>query len=291
MNIQKYHAFLKVAQYKSISKAAADMGYTQSAVSKMIMELEKEWALTLFTRNHDGLAITPDGTALLEDARRLLHDYERLTYTVSALHGLAQGTIRLGAPFSISANILPGALKEFQNHYPNIKIELVEGEDADISNLLHRGEIDLCILPTPLADRYDSVELFSDSLVAAVPMDSTYADTRVFPVKAFSTENTIRLKEIEDYDITNFLEHQKVVPHIAYEVSDVNVMLSMVEKGLGICLDYALLFKPLRYQVLIKPLDKTRHRTLKLCVRNNIAIPPLVDVFRQSLKEYAKTLN
>jgi len=291
MNIQKYTAFLKVAETKSISQAAADMGYTQSAVSKMIMDLEREWMLPLFNRNHDGLTITTDGEQILQDVRRLKQDYDRMTYTIAALHGMMRGTIRLGAPFSISANILPGALKEFQNHYPDIKIELVEGEDTDISNLLRRGEIDLCILPTPLADSYDSDELFSDSLVAALPTDSPFVNRPSFPVKAFATENTIRLKEIEDYDISTFLARHKVHPKIAYEVSDVNVMQSMVEKGLGVCMDYEFLFKPLRYNVVIKPLDRTMHRTLKLCVRSGSTVTPLVNVFRESLLEYAESLR
>ena len=266
------------------------MGYTQSAVSKMIMELEREWMLPLFNRNHDGLTLTPDGEELLPDVRRLIQDYERLNYTVSSLHGMIRGTIRLGAPFSISANILPGALMEFQTHYPDIKVELVEAEDADISNLLRRGEIDLCILPTPLADNYDSEDLLSDPLVAALPLNSPYADKPAFPLKAFALENTIRLKEIADYDISTFFTKHKVHPKIAYEVSDVNVMLSMVEKGLGVCMDYAFLFKPLRYDVIIKPLDRTMYRTLKLCVRGGTPVTPLVDVFRESLRNYVATL-
>lgn len=46
MNIQKYHAFIKTVELGSFTKAAEVLGYTQSAVSRMIADLEKEWNVT-----------------------------------------------------------------------------------------------------------------------------------------------------------------------------------------------------------------------------------------------------
>lgn len=45
MSLQKYAALLKTIELGSISRAAEQMGYTQSAVSRMIMDLEEEWDL------------------------------------------------------------------------------------------------------------------------------------------------------------------------------------------------------------------------------------------------------
>ena len=288
MGIQRYNAFIKVIEEKSVSRAAKQMGYTQSAISKMISELEKEWGIPLIFRNHDGVEITAEGKEILPDVRRIIKDYARLNYTISALHGVTSGNIRVGAPPSVSANIMPGVLKKFTVDYPNIKVELIEGEDTFIAELLRRGEIDICILPESLAEKYDSVNLLSDPLVAIIPKDNRYSSKKHFPVKAFEEEDVIRVKEILDTDIKRFLDDSEVRPKLLYEVSDVNVMLSMVEKGLGVCLDYELLVTPLRYNVVVKALDKTRKRKLKLCVRKGEGVTPLINVFKKSLIEYVK---
>lgn len=288
MGIQRYNAFIKVIEEKSVSRAAKQMGYTQSAISKMISELEKEWGIPLIFRNHDGVEITAEGKEILPDVRRIIKDYGRLKYTISSLHGVTSGNIRVGAPPSVSANIMPGVLKKFTVDYPNIKVELIEGEDTYIAELLRRGEIDICILPESLAEKYDSVNLLSDPLVAIIPKDNKYTEKKHFPVKAFEEEDVIRVKEILDNDIKRFLTDNEVTPKLLYEVSDVNVMLSMVEKGLGVCLDYELLVTPLRYNVVVKALDKTRKRKLKLCIRKGEGVTPLINVFKKSLIEYVK---
>jgi len=288
MGIQRYKALVSAVEEGSVSKAARKMGYTQSAVSKMLAELEKEWKLKLVFRNHDGIELTSQGKALLPEVRRLVKDYERLNYSIEALHGVTSGNIRVGAPASISANLMPGALKQFATDYPNIKVELMEGEDTYIAELLRRGEIDICILPEALADKYDAVSLLSDPLVAIVPRDNKYAAHKKFPVRAFATQDVIRVKELLDTDIKRFLEDNDVVPNLVYEVSDVNVMLSMVEKGLGVCIDYERLVTPLRYDVVVKQIDKTRKRNLKLCVRYDEGVTPLIDVFKKSLIDYVK---
>lgn len=280
---------ISVVEEGSVSKAAKKMGYTQSAVSKMLAELEKEWKLKLLFRNHDGIELTSEGKALLPEVRRLVKDYERLNYSIAALHGVTSGNIRVGAPASISANLMPGVLKKFATDYPNIRVELMEGEDTQISEHLRRGEVDICILPESLADDYDAVSLLSDPLVAIVPCDNRYASSKKFPVRAFATEDVIRVKELLDTDIKRFLEDNDVTPNLVYEVSDVTVMLSMVEKGLGVCIDYERLVTPLRYNVAVKKLDKTRKRNLKLCVRRGEGVTPLINVFKKSLLDYVKS--
>ena len=65
MAIHKYQAFVRVAEMGSITKAAEAMGYTQSAVSRMVADLEDEWNLNLLRRSRGGLALSSDGLMLL----------------------------------------------------------------------------------------------------------------------------------------------------------------------------------------------------------------------------------
>lgn len=58
MNTIKCQILLKAVELGSITRAAEDMGYTQSAVSRSIADLEREWDVTLLTRNKDGVVLT-----------------------------------------------------------------------------------------------------------------------------------------------------------------------------------------------------------------------------------------
>ena len=61
MNLQKYLSFVKTAEYGSFTKAAEMLNYTQSGISRMISDLEKELGVTLLERSKSGVKPTSDG--------------------------------------------------------------------------------------------------------------------------------------------------------------------------------------------------------------------------------------
>lgn len=65
MNLQKYRAFLKTVEYGSFTKAADALCYSQSGISRMIQDLEKEWKLSLLERGRAGVRLTSDGLQVL----------------------------------------------------------------------------------------------------------------------------------------------------------------------------------------------------------------------------------
>lgn len=74
MNILKYMAFIKTAEYGSFTKAAEVLHYSQSGISRMIGDLEKEWRVTLLERSRWGVSLTSDGSRLLARAQKLCEE-------------------------------------------------------------------------------------------------------------------------------------------------------------------------------------------------------------------------
>ena len=111
--LQKYHAFLKTVETGNITKAALELSYSQSSVSKMIADLEKEWDIILFDRGKNGVSLTSDGKALLPAIRSLLASYENLNEQVSELSGLTAGTIRVGLFASAAEEWMPNIIRTF----------------------------------------------------------------------------------------------------------------------------------------------------------------------------------
>ena len=82
MNLQKYISFVKTVEYGSFTKAAEILGYTQSGVSRMIADLEKEWGVSLLERNKSGVKLTSDGVKLLPYAQNLCADFDKLQMSI-----------------------------------------------------------------------------------------------------------------------------------------------------------------------------------------------------------------
>lgn len=97
MNILKYMAFIKTVEYGSFTKAAEVLNYSQSGISRMINDLEKEWKITLLERNRTGVKLTSDGSRLLPYAKSLCEEYQKLQMQVDDLHGVQSGIIRIGS--------------------------------------------------------------------------------------------------------------------------------------------------------------------------------------------------
>ena len=64
-NLQKYLSFVKTVEYGSFTKAAEILNYSQSGISRMIADLEKEWRVVVLERSKGGVKLTSDGLTLL----------------------------------------------------------------------------------------------------------------------------------------------------------------------------------------------------------------------------------
>ena len=138
VNISKYMAFMTAVEYGSFTKAAEVLNYSQSAISRMIHDLETEWRLALLERNKAGVKLTSDGLALFSHAKRLCEEYRNLQMRVDELNGLQAGLIRVGTFSSVATHWLPNIIKKFQADYPNIDYEILLGDYSEIENWINQ---------------------------------------------------------------------------------------------------------------------------------------------------------
>ena len=87
-NIQKYLAFLKTVELKSFSKSAQALSYSQSGISRMVSDLEKEWNISLLERGKNGVTLTSDGLKILPYVKNVCEEYQKLQMQIDELNGL-----------------------------------------------------------------------------------------------------------------------------------------------------------------------------------------------------------
>ncbi|HQC36080.1 MAG TPA: LysR family transcriptional regulator [Bacillota bacterium] len=285
MNIRKYIAFLRSVELGSISAAADELGYTQSAISKMIADLEEEWSLRLITRSHAGVELRSEGLSVLPLVREVVRGYDDLNFAVAELHGIKSGMLRMGCFTSFSTSILPAILKEFKMLYPDISVQLQIGEYKEIATWLQQGKIDCGILDMAHAGEVDMSFLFRDRLVAVLPEDHPLAGADQFPLHRIEEENFIILREFQDFEMTRFLEKTHVHLGYSYEVNSDFTLLSMVENGLGVSIVHETMLHPPRFNVVALPLDQTEYFDVGMGLRKGSEPSTVTSLFIEHMRK------
>ena len=99
----RYEAFVKITENGSFTKTAEDLGYTQSAVSQMIKNLEEELDTSLVIRSRKGVTLTPDGEEFLPYIKNVYNAHRELIEKRNEMRGLESGIIRMGTFSSVSS--------------------------------------------------------------------------------------------------------------------------------------------------------------------------------------------
>lgn len=135
-------SFVAVAENSSLSAAARARGSSQPTLSRHIAVLEQIIGARLFERTPSGVTLTEVGSDLLVQAAQMADAAAKLAViTPGASHDLG-GTVRITASQIMATYLLPSALSELHQRYPEIEIELVSSDDTN--NLLRR-EADIAI--------------------------------------------------------------------------------------------------------------------------------------------------
>ncbi len=287
MNTIKCQILLKAVELGSITRAAEEMGYTQSAVSRSIADLEREWDVTLLTRNKDGVVLTSQGESLLPDIQSLCNAQRTLETQVSALHGLTSGTLRVGTFTSVSNHWLPGIMKEFLALYPGIQFQLVsKWEFSEVEELVRRGQVDCGFLGLPAGDGLDISFLRRDRLLAVLPPDHPLAGAACYPMARLTQDPFILIQENWDMEISRIFQEEGLRPNVRYTLNDDFSILAMVEQGLGVSILSEMMVRSTGRRISAIPLERPRHREIGLAVRRGGPIPPLTRRFRDFVLQW-----
>lgn len=288
MPVNKYEAFLKAVELGSLTRAAVELGVTQSAVSHMIGALEEELGFSLLKRGRSGARATAEGERVLPAIRGMLNSREQLEQTAAAIRGLDCGTVRIGTFTSVAVHWLPGMIKRFQADYPNVELKLMNGDYHDVEQWLADGSCDLGFIALPTKQRGKATALLEDRLLAVVPKDHRLASLPRFPIKEVEHEPFISLLETSDHDARRALDAAGVTPNIRYTTKDDYAIIAMVEQGLGVSIMPELLLSGRNDNVRIMELTPPASRVIGLCLPDADRAGPATTRFAQCVSDWVR---
>ncbi|MEU5592721.1 LysR family transcriptional regulator [Streptomyces sp. NPDC020298] len=231
----------QIAESGSFTAAAVRLGYTQSAVSRQAVSLERSAGTTLFDRRPDGVRLTPAGLTLLRHARTIL---DCLAAAESDLTGTVPRTelVRLGLFLSAGAVILPAALTGLKATDPQITVMTTEGTTPTLIRALRAGSIDLAVLTSRPPHRpLDSesprlhVETVVDTeLVLATPSTGKFAGRTTVHADELVDAAWIATPSSNSEPLLGVWPGLPGRPHIVHRARDWLTKLQLVAGGFGV---------------------------------------------------------
>lgn len=282
-NIQKYMAFIKTVEYGSFSKAAEMLNYSQSAISRMINDLEKEWNIFILERGRGGVKLTSDGVKVLPLAQRVCNEHRLLQSKIEELNGLQSGLIRIGTFSSVATHWLPNIIKEFQKDYPNIDYELLLGDYTEIEDWILTGRVDCGFLRLPTNTELETIFLEQDKLLAVLPENHQLVDCDKVTIQSLCEYPFMLLEKGGQADVAEIFNKGGIYPKVHFTTWDDYAIMSMVESGLGISILPQLILQRCPYKIITRDFEIPYYRKIGIALRDKKRAPLAVKKFLEYL--------
>jgi DNA-binding transcriptional LysR family regulator len=189
MNLSHWRLLVAVADTRDISRAAQQVGISQSGASQAIAQIETTLGAKLFVRERREVIITALGEQVMHHARAMLGQFDAIRALGDTAQGLSAGRIRLATFPSVLATVLPGLLSAFKRRHPGIDVVALEGSDEEVEAWLAEDTIELGVVLNPAPERQAAI-IGRDAWVALLPAHH--------PLGRRSSEQGVALSELAD---------------------------------------------------------------------------------------------
>ena len=291
MNIRKYEAYVRAVELGSLSKAAEELGYTQSGISHMMQSLEEEVGFPLLVRTSSGIQANYEGELLLPVIRQLLNANESLEQHIARIKGADTGRIRIAAYPSVATYWLPGMIRDFQKDYPRVEIQIMEGGSDTIEEIMTNRQAELCLYAGGEGKGFEWIPLRRDRLLVLVPPGHPLSGKASVPLASLTEEGFIMPMSGYDGEVRYILDKLPHWPHILFSACSDYAIINMVTEGLGVSILPELLLSHYSHRAVALPIEPAQERMLGLGVPQMKAASPVTLNFIQYVKRYVESMN
>lgn len=238
MNLRDLNYLVAVAELRNFSQAADQCSIGQPTLSTQIKKLEDYLGVDLFVRDKNGVDATETCREILPLARRILADVRNIRQIAAHAGNRRRNMLSLGAFPSLASYVLPEYVFRIKQHYPELKLQLVEEKTDALIGLLLDNKLDAAMLALPV--EHEALEyrtLFEDPFTLAVCADHPLAHLEEVDLNTMDQENLLLLDEghcLRDQALklcapSRFVEHD-------FRASSLETLRFMVKNGVGVTL-------------------------------------------------------
>lgn len=289
MDTEKCKVLLCAIETGSFSATAEKLGYTPSGISRMMAAMESEMGFPLLSRSRMGVTPTMNCEKMLPVIRELVRLGEQFDQMSAEICGLVTGKVSIGVSYYAYYRWLFKLIVLFREIYPNIEVNILEGNSSSLSSAMDEGRADLCII-SRREGNFRWITLLEDPMVAWVPETHPLAAAEKFPIHAYETEPFIDTFPGQDTDNARILARNNIKPNIRFTTSDSLATYYMVEAGLGMSLNNSINGKDLNGTVAIVPLDPPQTVEIGIAIPLHPSMSPAANKFIDFAKAHITDL-
>jgi DNA-binding transcriptional LysR family regulator len=149
MKLEQLQHLVAIVEQGSLRAAARRLDVPQPALTRSVRALERELGVELFVRSASGMTLTPPGRHFHRRASAIVNEARRASDEVRQIAGGEQGSVVAALSIMPHVGMLPAALHAFQQRWPRVKLQLIEGLFPDVEHGLRDGHIDFYLGAAP----------------------------------------------------------------------------------------------------------------------------------------------
>lgn len=287
-----------VVQEGSLTRAAAVLGVTVSAVSQQLAQLDAQAGSRLFEKAGRGVRPTAAGLVLAEHAGRILHEIQAAEEALADLRDGRVGRIRVVAFPTAGESLLPEALVTVRHSLPGVHVRPTVDENAGALRRLRSGEVELVVVVEPFArgdepaDDLHRWHLHDDEYRILLPQGHRLARRRVVRLADLADEDWIVTTGPDDYvraTMTDVCRRVGFTPRVVAESDEFPVTQGYVAAGMGVSLVPRLALAAVRQGVVARRLSpEPEPRHIWLATRPSLRQEPTVCAMVRALQQAAR---
>jgi DNA-binding transcriptional LysR family regulator len=243
MELRHLRYFIAVAEEQNVTRAAARLHVSQPPLSRQIRDLEDELGVALFNHGAKAVRLTEAGRVFLLEARAVVQRADEAVQTVKAVASGQRGEIHVGYAPSLTVELLPRALRFFQEANPGVRVQLHDLSTRELLHGLRDGKLHVALL-IQLSARVLAGLVFEElrryAVCVAVHPAHPLARARKVGLEQVARERLIAytLADYPEYHawLSDLFAPLKRPPLIAEEHDSATSLIASVEAGRGVAL-------------------------------------------------------
>ena len=239
MNLRDLRYLVAVAEHQHFGRAAEACFVSQPTLSTQLKKLEQTLGVTLIERTNRRVMLSPEGEQIVAQAQRILVEVNSLTAMSEQLRDPLGGEVRLGIIPTIAPYLLPKILAPLTAEFPNLNIQLTEGQTSQITRMLKQGDLDAVLLALPLQEEnVEEFELYTEPFLFAAATEHPKAQQKSVSADDLQDEEVLLLEDghcLRDQALAVCHAHRGI-ESTSFTATSLETLRQLVAANLGITL-------------------------------------------------------
>lgn len=296
MTLQQLEYIVAVDEYGHFGNAAEACGITQPTLSLMIKKLEEELDTVIFNRDSYPIKATDAGRKIIDKAGVVLFNARQLVEMTKTEKELASGNVNIGIISTVAPVITPGIFKFMVNEHPEVKPKVEEMLSSNIISKLHRAEIDMGIVVSPVDDpELLEIPLFHERFLAYVsPSHPLHKKAELKSFRLLDHPIWIMKDGLRQFDKSQLAPGEKFTYDKMYEGGRAGTLIAIVNEIGGLTIVPELHTNQILYsmQTNLRPLvDPVVERRISLAIRRDYVHEAMLNIIVDAIRNTVPVAN